>query len=77
MTIVQVEVEVNAWDVIEEMNDNDLIEEMRDRGYSVSKIPDVMTDLNREDLDYLMSHVDDSDLYGRRVYDKLKDLRFG
>jgi hypothetical protein len=75
MTIVQVE--VNAWDVIEEMNDDDLIEEMRDRGYSVSKIPDVMTYLDREDLDYLISLVDSSTLEGRRVYDKLKDLRFG
>lgn len=75
--MAMVHVEVNPWDVIEEMGDDDLIEEMRDRGYSVSKIPDVMTDLNREDLDYLMNLVDDSDLYGRRVYDKLKDLRFG
>jgi hypothetical protein len=75
--MAMVNVDVNPWDVIEEMDDDDLIEEMRDRGYSVSKIPDAMTYLDREDLDYLMSLVDDSDLYGRRVYDKLKDLRFG
>ena len=72
-----VHVEVNPWDVIEEMDDDDLIDEMRDRGYSVSKIPVEMTYLEREDLDYLMNLVDDSDLYGRRVYEKLKDLRFG
>lgn len=75
--MTMVNVDVNPWDVIEEMNDDDLIEEMQDRGYSVSKIPDVMTYLDREDLDYLMNLVDSSTLEGRRVYDKLKDLRFG
>ena len=75
--MAMVHVEVNPWDVIEEMDDDDLIEEMRDRGYSVSKIPEAMEYLDREDLDYLMKLVDDSTLEGRRVYDKLKDLRFG
>ena len=77
MPTVTVDVDVDVWEVIGEADDEDLIQEMKDRGYSVSKEPEALSVLDREDLNFLLSVVSDVSLEGRRVYDKLKDLRYG
>jgi hypothetical protein len=75
MPTVTVDVDIDVWEVIDEVSDEDLIEEMSSRGYTVQK-GDSFT-LDREDLNYLLERISDTDLEGRRVYEKLKNLRFG
>lgn len=77
MPTVTVDVDVDVWEVINEVGDEDLIEEMYSRGYNVQKEEFDTATLDREDLNYLLERVSDTDLEGRRVYDKLKKLRFG
>jgi len=77
MRTVTVDVDVDIWEVIGEANDEDLIEEMKNRGYSVQKEPEEISVLDREDLNFLLNSVSDTSWEGRRLYDKLKALRFG
>jgi hypothetical protein len=77
MPTVTVDVDVDVWEVIGAMSDDDLIEEMTDRGYNVQKEEFDTALLDREDLNYLLERISDVDWQGRRVYDKLKTLRFG
>lgn len=77
MPTVTVDVEVDVWEVIGEASDEDLIEEMNSRGYNVQKEEFDVDVLDREDLNYLLERVNDIDWQGRRVYEKLKKLRFG
>jgi hypothetical protein len=77
MPTVTVDVDVDAWEVIGVMSDDDLIEEMTDRGYNVQKEEFDTASLDREDLDYILERISDVEWQGRRVYDKLKTLRFG
>lgn len=72
-----VTVDVDVWEVIGEASDDDLIEEMNGRGYNVQKEEFDVDVLDREDLNYLLERVNDNDWQGRRVYEKLKKLRFG
>jgi len=77
MPTVSVDVEVDVWDVIDEASDEDLIDEMNSRGYNVQKEEFDTSTIDREDLDYILERISDVDWQGRRVYDKLKKLRFG
>ena len=77
MPTVTMTVDVDVWDVIDEIDDDDLIQEIKDRGYNVQKEEYDVATLDREDLNYLLERVSDIDWQGRRVYDKLKKLRFG
>ena len=77
MPTVTVDVDVNVWEVIGEASDYDLIEEMEERGYNVQKEEFDVVTLDREDLDYILERISDTNWQGRRVYDKLKTLRFG
>jgi hypothetical protein len=77
MPTVTVDVDVDAWEVIGVMSDDDLIEEMTARGYNVQKEEFDTASLDREDLDYILERISDVEWQGRRVYDKLKTLRFG
>ena len=77
MPTVTVDVDVDVWEVIDEASDDDLIEEMNKRGYNVQKEEFDTSTLDREDLNYLLERVNDIDWQGRRVYEKLKKLRFG
>ena len=77
MPTVTKTVDVDVWDVIDEIDDDDLIQEIKDRGYNVQKEEYDVATLDREDLNYLLERVSDIDWQGRRVYDKLKKLRFG
>jgi len=77
MPTVTVDVDVDVWEVIGEASDEDLIDEMKDRGYNVQKEEFDVATLDSEDLKYLLNIVNDASIEGRRVYDKLKVLRFG
>ena len=77
MPTVTVDVDVDILDVIDEASDEDLIDEMNSRGYNVQKEEFDTSTIDREDLNYLLELVSDTDLEGRRVYEKLKKLRFG
>jgi len=77
MPTVTVDVDVDILDVIDEVSDEDLIAEMNSRGYNVQKEEFDTSTIDREDLNYLLELVSDTDLEGRRVYEKLKKLRFG
>lgn len=77
LTTVTVDVDVDVWEVIDQASDEDLIEEIKHRGYNVQKEEFDVAVLDREDLDYLIERIDDADWQSRRVYDKLKTLRFG
>jgi hypothetical protein len=77
MPTLTVDVDVDILDVIDEASDEDLIDEMNSRGYNVQKEEFDTSTIDREDLNYLLERVSDTDLEGRRVYEKLKKLRFG
>ena len=77
MPTVSVDVDVDVWDVISEANDEDLIDEMNMRGYEVQKDPFEIVELDNENLNFLLNVVEDTSIEGRRVYNKLKMLRFG
>ena len=77
MPTVTVDVDVDVWEVIDEASDEDLIDAMNMRGYEVQKQEFDVSTLDREDLDYILERISDVDWQGRRVYDKLKTLRFG
>lgn len=77
MPTVTVDVDVDVWEVIGEVSDEELIDEMNIRGYNVQKEELDTASLDREDLDYILERISDVDWQGRRVYDKLKTLRFG
>ena len=77
MPTLTVDVDVDILDVIDEASDEDLIDEMNSRGYNVQKEEFNVAAFDREDLNYLLERVSDTDLEGRRVYEKLKKLRFG
>jgi len=72
-----VDVDIDPWDVIEEIDEEELVDYLQKSGYSVQKEPEALSVLDREDLDCLLERISDSDWQGRRVYDKLKKLRFG
>lgn len=75
--MASVTVDVDVWEVIGEANDDDLIEEIKDRGYSVTKDFEESVQLDYEDLNYLLQHIDDVHWQGRRVYEKLRKMRYG
>ena len=77
MHTVTVDVDIDPWEVIDEVDEEELADYLRGCGYSVSKEPEALSALDREDLNFLLSIVNDVSLEGRRVYDKLKNLRFG
>lgn len=80
MPTVTVDVDVDVWDIIDETSDEDLIDEMNSRGYNVQREEFDSSTIDREDLDYILERISDVnyvDWQGRRVYDKLKKLRFG
>jgi hypothetical protein len=75
--MASVYVDIDPWDVIDEVDEEELADYLRQSGYSVSKEPEALSALDREDLNFLLNIVSDASLEGRRVYDKLKNLRFG
>ena len=77
MPKITIDVDIDMWEVIGEADDEYLIGEMNNRGYNVQKEEFDVATLDREDLDCLLELISDSDWQGRRVYDKLKKLRFG
>lgn len=77
MRTMTIDVDIDPWDVIEEIDEEELANHLRECGYSVSKEPEELDVFDREDLNFLLSIVSDASLEGRRVYDKLKALRFG
>ena len=77
MPTVTVDVDVDVSDVLDEAEDEALIDEMNKRGYEVQKQEFDVASLDCEDLDYILERISDVDWQGRRVYDKLKTLRFG
>jgi hypothetical protein len=78
MTVdVTVDVDIDPWDVIAEVDEEELADYLRESGYSVSKESEELDMFDREDLNFLLNIVSDASLEGRRVYDKLKNLRFG
>ena len=77
MRTMTIDVDIDPWDVIEEVGEDELADYLRECGYSVSKEPEEPDVFDREDLNFLLSIVSDASLEGRRVYDKLKNLRFG
>lgn len=77
MHTVTIDVDIDPWEVIEEIDEDELADYLRQSGYSVNKEPEALSVLDREDLNFLLSIVSDVSLEGRRVYDKLKNLRFG
>lgn len=75
MTTVTIDVDVSS--ILEELLDDDLIEELECRGYTIGKELNEYDVLDREDLNYLLQRVDDTDNVGRDVYEKLRNMRFG
>ena len=71
---VTVDVDVDIYDVINEIDDQDLIDELNRRGYNVTKDAE-----DREDLNLLIEIIDQTPetIYTRRVRDKLMRARFG
>jgi hypothetical protein len=72
-----IDVDIDPWDVIEEIDEEELAGYLRECGYSVSKKPEELDVFDREDLNFLLNIVSDASWEGRRVYEKLKNLRFG
>lgn len=77
MTRAYVQVEVDIWEVIAEADDDELIEEIEDRGFHVTKKPIETVELDYEDLNYLLKTISDVEWEGRRVYEKLRKMRYG
>lgn len=78
MASIDVTVDIDPWDVIEELDDEEIAEYLRQGGWQVSKAPSALEDLDREDLDYLIEKLGDaSDWQGRRTMEKIRKLRFG
>ena len=77
MRTVTIDVDIDPWEVIEDIDEEELADYLRQSGYSVQKELEALSALDREDLNFLLSIVSDASLEGRRVYDKLKNLRFG
>jgi len=77
MRTVTIDVDIDPWEVIEDIDEEELADYLRQSGYSVQKELEALSALDREDLNFLLSIVSDASLEGRRVYDKLRKLRFG
>lgn len=78
MASIDVTVDIDPWDVIDELDEEQIAEHLRDCGWQVSKTPSALEELDREDLDYLIEKLGDaSDWQGRRTMDKIRNLRFG
>ena len=78
-----VTVDVDVYDVINEIDDQDLIDEIKRRGYIV-EIDNVNQykenrEFDREDLNLLIEIIDQTPetIYTRKVRDKLMRARFG
>lgn len=77
MRTMTVDVDIDPWEVIDGVDEEELADYLRGCGYSVSKEPEEISTFDNEDLNFLLSIVSDASLEGRRVYDKLRKLRFG
>ena len=78
MASIDVTVDVDPWDVIDELDEEQIAEYLSHAGWQVSKTPSALEDLDREDLDYLIEKLGDaSDWQGRCTMDKIRNLRFG
>lgn len=78
MASIDVTVDIDPWEVIDELQEEEIAEYLRGAGWEVSKTPSALEDLDREDLVYLIEKLGDaSDWQGRRTMDKIRELRFG
>lgn len=83
MASISVDVDIDPWDVIEELDEEEIADYLRKDGWEVSKEPSTLEELDREDLDILLDMVQNSwsekqPAYMKyRLEDKLKKLRYG
>lgn len=86
MTSISVDVDIDPWDVIEELDEEEIADYLREDGWEVSKDPkdpSALEELDREDLDILLDMVLNSwsekqpAYMKHRLEDKLKKLRYG
>lgn len=59
-----------------EVREDEIAEYLREAGWHVSKTNPGEEELDREELEYLLTKIDDTSWLGRRVYDKIHKLRF-
>lgn len=74
MKTMTVEVEIDPWDAIEEIDEEELAQHLEHMGWCVSK--DVMrAPLDKFEVDFLIGFLDTSNWEQRRIYDKLMQVR--
>jgi DNA-binding transcriptional regulator YhcF (GntR family) len=77
MRTMTVDVDIDPWEVLTQIDEEEIVDHLRGCGYFVEKESKTMAALDSEDLNFLLSIVKDNTIEGRRIYDKLKTLRFG
>ena len=83
MVSISVDVDIDPWDVVDELDEEEIADYLRKDGWEVSKEPSALEELDREDLDVILDMVQNSwsekqPTYMKyRLEDKLKKLRYG
>lgn len=83
MASISVDVDIDPWDVVDELDEEEIADYLRSSGWEVSKESSMLEELDREELDILLDMAQNSwsekqPAYMKyRLEDKLKKLRYG
>lgn len=77
--MIKLLVDVDITDALDQIDESILVSYLEGEGYNVSENYTEDSDFTREELDYILSKIDDDfpNWEGRRVYDKVHNMRFG
>ena len=75
MPTIDVTVEVDPWDVIDDLNEEQLVDYVREMGYYVSQKPTRNEPLTFSEIQFIMDSLNEKDWQQKRIYEKLLDMR--
>lgn len=77
MVSITTDIDIDPWDVIDEVDEEELADYLRKCDWYVTKIPEVSDELNRDELIYLIDILSNIDGYqAGHVREKLLKLRY-
>lgn len=77
MVSITTDIDIDPWDVIDEVDEEELADYLRECDWHVTKIPEVSDELNRDELIYLIDILSNIDGYqAGHVREKLLKLRY-
>ena len=75
MTTMTVDVDIDPWEVVDDLPEEQLAEYLRECGYTVVEGPHMPDKLDKFEVQFLLGVLDTTSWEQRRIYDKLMKVR--